>query len=857
MGSIKEYVDRGVQTCSQSPFPETDRAVVLVATGAAHMQHSPDSSSPSTQQATFFNSSQVKGAYSHSLLPDSPSGPIRQTVITRRTPKRKQLPYMRPSDSYKGEQRTVSMPEVLSEFSTQSLLESAALRIVSMPDRLRPSPEWPPDIMDSNSTVSSYMSSGRLRSRARVCPPPFDVPYTPSPPSSPDSVLIIENSMQLPDSFLRRKYSAESVDLDDDEETDWVNWASSPPRPIPALHGPLSLPYARCPSGAEGTIIEEPDNMSRMIWGLGPDDPRGASQAHHSHVHPRTQKKQGQSVSHPQARTGGTNLEHIALTEKAGRTYNKHPPNLESLGPQQRNNTYRSSTGYEDLLRNNAIQEAAAFNYLHCNRNSVSESYTDDEIEIPSANQGLLLGWQMALAAQQALRTTAVEPDYATNYSDRLQPTAPVFSPARATQLSQPYPRIFVEPRANDTLPAACPPRRQSAIEIAQQYQKKQMQHLRLQQNMLPTPPSSSSPQWSSNFSPYQGSLLSPDIALLRTPIVPNKTNIPQQKQRQGNGNDSSQQLRRFVYERMGNMTPNDASDIKASQTCQNVNSISSAQHTSGAPSTLAKYIQHLEFLSSPISVHSPPPPGPPPNTPLPPVPAMTPARNPANRSSRLSTSITTTPPSPVSPEARSRSISYQHPRSVPLARLVQRRLSSVPEEDLSSFLDRSQARSPSPFKQQQPRSPERLPSRSSQGQIPEYSQASRQQQRSFLQPPSTMYYSRTPSPDLPALSTLSREYISQSSPVNTRVWMNAQAKVRLPYARSEIEEINLLQSNGHLPEAGEFRDNQGDTMTRPQQTLARDASSRKLKQRGRKIRPNYASGRGNMKNQQTVLANA
>lgn len=25
-------------------------------------------------------------------------------------------------------------------------------------------------------------------------------------------------------------------------------WRTSPPRPIPALHGPLSLPYARCPS---------------------------------------------------------------------------------------------------------------------------------------------------------------------------------------------------------------------------------------------------------------------------------------------------------------------------------------------------------------------------------------------------------------------------------------------------------------------------------------------------------------------------------------------------------------------------------------------------------------------------------
>ncbi|KAF9518702.1 hypothetical protein BS47DRAFT_229403 [Hydnum rufescens UP504] len=42
----------------------------------------------------------------------------------------------------------------------------------------------------------------------------------------------------------------------------------SPPRPIPALHGPPSLPYARCPSGAEGVMISEQSSLPRMIWGL-------------------------------------------------------------------------------------------------------------------------------------------------------------------------------------------------------------------------------------------------------------------------------------------------------------------------------------------------------------------------------------------------------------------------------------------------------------------------------------------------------------------------------------------------------------------------------------------------------------
>ncbi|TFK20975.1 hypothetical protein FA15DRAFT_759037 [Coprinopsis marcescibilis] len=51
------------------------------------------------------------------------------------------------------------------------------------------------------------------------------------------------------------------------DQNDWSFWANSPPKPIPALHGPLSLPYARCPSGAEGTIIEG-DHASNTIWGL-------------------------------------------------------------------------------------------------------------------------------------------------------------------------------------------------------------------------------------------------------------------------------------------------------------------------------------------------------------------------------------------------------------------------------------------------------------------------------------------------------------------------------------------------------------------------------------------------------------
>lgn len=121
-----------------------------------------------------------------------------------------------------------------------------------------------------------YLRTPQLNNLEHVDSPP-------SPPSSPDSVLFIEhlhNTGQhaLPRNFLRPRgnslavferanYVVEEpapdgkslvtrvadrrrrVDPDRLLQTA-ANWPQfeSPPRPIPALHGPSSLPYARCPS---------------------------------------------------------------------------------------------------------------------------------------------------------------------------------------------------------------------------------------------------------------------------------------------------------------------------------------------------------------------------------------------------------------------------------------------------------------------------------------------------------------------------------------------------------------------------------------------------------------------------------
>jgi len=80
-------------------------------------------------------------------------------------------------------------------------------------------------------------------------------------------------------------------------------------------------------------------------------------------------------------------------------------------------------------------------------------------------------------------------------------------------------------------------------------------------------------------------------------------------------------------------------------------------------------------------SERSPAQPRPPPNTPF----SSLHSREQALSSQAARSSSMTTPPSPTSPQLHVRSLSHQQTRSIPLARLIQRRLSSVPEEDSGS----------------------------------------------------------------------------------------------------------------------------------------------------------------------------
>ncbi|THH02927.1 hypothetical protein EW145_g6684 [Phellinidium pouzarii] len=172
------------------------------------------------------------------------------------------------------QRRIVSLPDqhgsnALSERLALSLVSNS--RSVSMPSAFQRFAGSGDESMSMHAS-SSFSIDGADYSRLHASPHwTPDLPQTPSPPSTPDSIEIIENSFHLPDAFLRSQEGSKHLKGYSNE--DWLSWANSPPRPIPALHGPASLPYARCPSGAEGTVIEEPSTVPGLIWGLGEDGP--------------------------------------------------------------------------------------------------------------------------------------------------------------------------------------------------------------------------------------------------------------------------------------------------------------------------------------------------------------------------------------------------------------------------------------------------------------------------------------------------------------------------------------------------------------------------------------------------------
>jgi hypothetical protein len=235
-------------------------------------------------------------------------------------------------------------------------------------------------------------------------------------------------------------------------------------------------------------------------------------------------------------------------------------------------------------------------------------------------------------------------------------------------------PQILIEPRSPEV--PQVPSRRMTAMELAHQYQQHQLLKMQ-QQSLLPTPPSSSSPLWSSEFSPYSHHTLSP--APMRHPV-----------QEQLRDPEVPDQLRHLVRERLGRNIVHDP-DVSPLAPAVSISSVSRLDYpdyeldpvTSQALTNLLA-TQDLPPQSSEVLL------------PVTRAPQALPGYL-GHDIRRYSAPHHDTLLSPTSPEGlgytRGRS-QHQVPRSIPLARLMQRRLSSVPEEDSSPTIH---GRSPSP----------------------------------------------------------------------------------------------------------------------------------------------------------------
>lgn len=505
--------------------------------------------------------------------------------------------------------------------------------------------------------------------------------------------------------------------------------------------------YLLCHSGAEGTVIEEPENLSRMIWGLDTDHTRESKEptakadkdirsvAPPVARKPNSRQKPAQSAaprfanqkertenevlqqmptSHPQLLTPESDLYPTPPQPPLKFEAFEYPNILPPRGPIDLSELMRPRT---DLGENAYYQGAdfvgnSAFNPVPAGLHTYGS--TGD----------LGLDWSSFVKPQDHLGSSLSGSiwSFPGNNLGDYSGTSGISSSASMRSLLSSRSPIVLDPpgqlsrglltqhsplssQHSSTLntPALSlqggPQRTMSALEIAQKYRHQQMMQQKHQQSMLPTPPNSSSPLWSSGFSPYQESLLSPEVlAAARLPNIQKDGNFQQSVLLQRA--NALQQLRTADHARLGVSGRSAQAQISflapAAQIQDHISDAFDLPLANDALSwttynRLSLYPQQprnvtLGFLPVIQPRRSPAGPRPPSNTPNAPVGTRRPgsiAAGPANLHS------STVPPSPTSPKMHPRGhISQQNPRSVPLVRLVQRRLSVVPEEDSTVLSD-------------------------------------------------------------------------------------------------------------------------------------------------------------------------
>jgi hypothetical protein len=215
----KTYVECGVQTSPPRILetPSTPQKSLIVPC----IQES-ESASPAANSSPDSVGLQLNSSFSLSFNKDlsESSHPVRPKALVRR----QRLPYNKPPESLKPEQRVVSLPELGNPLPcVNSALKAPSMRVVSLPECPHQLSEDSPSPIRFRSPVfkrSAFLFGDEERSSGyRRASSSLLLPQTPSPPSSPESsVLIIENDAQLPRTFLRNKRPLEThLECSDDD----------------------------------------------------------------------------------------------------------------------------------------------------------------------------------------------------------------------------------------------------------------------------------------------------------------------------------------------------------------------------------------------------------------------------------------------------------------------------------------------------------------------------------------------------------------------------------------------------------------------------------------------------------------
>ena len=199
---MKTYIDKGVQAGSSQLQSNLSLDVELLASSPN------DPSSFAIGDSQHFSplapSLQVSSAYSHS--------PARGTSLSKselsNSAKPRQLPHLKPSTHRHSTIRVVSLPEDSPAISGREVFDPVT-RVVSMPEQRQSGGPLADSSLSTEGYDGSMLSGGSFLSgtdtTSGIC---FSsraqgaIPHTPSPPPSPDSVLIIENNCGLSESFL-------------------------------------------------------------------------------------------------------------------------------------------------------------------------------------------------------------------------------------------------------------------------------------------------------------------------------------------------------------------------------------------------------------------------------------------------------------------------------------------------------------------------------------------------------------------------------------------------------------------------------------------------------------------------------